>query len=90
MNKNRVQNTSNKVQSSISHTPEGTNTVRKRLIEVERSTTIEAHEASARSIELCTTPVARGGERVPEGSTGVSWILELCYCGYKPSGTSRD
>jgi hypothetical protein len=90
MNKNRVQNTSNKVQSSISHTPEGTNTVRIRLIGAERITSSEAHEASVVTIDLCTTPVARGGERVPEGSTGVSGILELCYCRYKPSGTSRD
>jgi hypothetical protein len=62
MLKNRVQNTSNKVQSSISHTPEGTNTARWRLTAAVRSTSKEGHDASACSKALCTTPVASGGE----------------------------
>ena len=57
-----VQNTSHKVQSSISHTPEGTDTVRDTLAGAVRVTIIEAHEASVCSIALCTTPVVRGGE----------------------------
>jgi hypothetical protein len=62
MNKNRVQNTSNKVQSSISHTPEGTNTENTRL-SVDVGTTIsEAHEATVSSTALCTIPVESGGE----------------------------
>jgi hypothetical protein len=62
MNKNRVQNTSNKVQSSISHTPEGTNTLRIRLIVGGRIAIREEQEASVCSIGLCTTPVASGAE----------------------------
>jgi hypothetical protein len=52
MNKNRVQNTSYKVQSSISHTPEGTNTARESLEAVVRIAIIEAHVASENIIIL--------------------------------------
>jgi hypothetical protein len=57
-----VQNTNIKVQVSISHTPEGTNTKRNNLIGEARSTRIKDHAASVSSIDLCTTPVGRGGE----------------------------
>jgi len=67
-----VQNTSIKVQVSISHTPEGTNTVRASLIGEARITIIKVHEASVGAIALCTTPVGSGGIRVPEGPTRVS------------------
>ena len=50
-----------KIQVSISHTPEGTNTVSTRLMVVGRSTISKVHGASAKSIELCTTPVGSGG-----------------------------
>jgi hypothetical protein len=58
----RVQNTKSKVQSSIRYTPEGTDTGRASLIDAAHETTSEVDVASARSIELCTTPVASGGE----------------------------
>jgi hypothetical protein len=57
-----VQNTSIKVQNSISHTPEGTDTVRGSLKVGVRVTIINVHAASVSSIDLCTTPVVRGGE----------------------------
>jgi hypothetical protein len=56
-----VQNTSIKVQVSISHTPEGTNTDQASLAAVGRKTIIKGHGASVRSTGLCTTPVVRGG-----------------------------
>jgi hypothetical protein len=46
---------------SISHTPEGTNTERKRLIVAALNTISKAHEESETSIDLCTTPVVSGG-----------------------------
>jgi len=49
-----------KIQVSISHTPEGTNTERIRLTGDARTTKNKVHVASGTSIELCTTPVARG------------------------------
>jgi hypothetical protein len=62
MLKNWIQSTSHKVQNSISHTPEGTDTVRD-ILEVDvRVTSIKDHEVSGWSIDLCTTPVASGGE----------------------------
>ena len=60
--KNWVQSTSIKVQVSISHTPEGTDTARARLSAVDRITIIKPHVASVVAIELCTTPVESGGE----------------------------
>jgi len=57
----RVQNTKSKVQSSISHTPEGTDTKRICLIVAERGTIIKVYAATVMSIESCTTPVASGG-----------------------------
>jgi hypothetical protein len=78
MLKNWIQSTSHKVQNSISHTPEGTNTANVPLKDVARNTINKAHGASARSNEICTTPVALGGGvRVPILPTGVSWVLEL-------------
>jgi len=57
------QNTSIKVQGSISHTPEGTNTERERLKGVgARITKIKVHVASGAAIGLWTTPVVSGGE----------------------------
>jgi hypothetical protein len=57
-----VQNTSIKVQVSISHTPEGTNTGRARLgAAAVRSTIIKEHDASESTKCLCTTPVGSGG-----------------------------
>jgi hypothetical protein len=58
-----VQNTSIKVQVSISHTPEGTNTERERLAGggAVRSTISKVHAASERTKCLCTTPVDSGG-----------------------------
>jgi len=51
-----------KVQVSISHTPEGTNTVRIRLIEAARTSHImKVHEPSGIRIGLCTTPVGTEG-----------------------------
>jgi len=77
-----------KVQVLISHTPEGTNTVRVRLTAGDRRTISKAHAVSGEATELCTTPVVSGGIRVPEGPTNVSWVLELSTSRYKPSGTS--
>ena len=57
-----IQSTSIKEQSSISHTPEGTDTESARLKGVERNTISKVHDASERSIDLCTTPVGRGGK----------------------------
>jgi len=57
----RVQNTSIKVQVSISHTPEGTDTKRKWLKVAARVTIIKEYAASGISKGLCTTPVASGG-----------------------------
>jgi len=45
----------------------------------------KVHVASDISIVLCTTPVVRGGVRVPEGPTKVSWVLKLPYTRNKPS-----
>ena len=57
-----VQNTSIKVQVSISHTPEGTNTSRESLGGDARTTrSTKGHEASVSSSTLCTTPVESGG-----------------------------
>ena len=58
----RVQNTSYKVQGSIRNTPEGTDTERSRLIGGAGVTIDELHVPSVKSIELCTSPVASGGE----------------------------
>ena len=58
------QSTSIKVQVSISHTPEGTNTVRVVLEVVARFPNAEVHEASEGSIVLGTTPVVSGGELI--------------------------
>jgi len=44
-----------KIQVSISHTPEGTNTKRESLGEGVRSAINKVHEASVKSIALCTT-----------------------------------
>ena len=53
-----------KIQVSISHTPEGTNTVCTRLRDEVRSTITKAHVASGEAIALCTTPVdSVGGTR---------------------------
>ena len=60
--KNWVQSTSIKVQVSISHTPEGTDTVRARLKDDVRTTITKVHAASEAAIALCTTPVVSGGE----------------------------
>jgi len=54
--------TINRVQVSISHTPEGTDTPRNWLKEVDSSTKIKDHVASVSSTVLCTTPVVIGGE----------------------------
>ena len=54
-----AQSTSIKIQSSISHTPEGTDTEHIRLIAVARIAKSKAHVASVSSIELSTTPVER-------------------------------
>ena len=62
MLKNWIQSTSHKVQNSISHTPEGTDTERVILSGDHRGTSIKAHAASVSSIDLCTTPVVIGGE----------------------------
>jgi hypothetical protein len=82
--KYKVQNTKFKIQSSISYTPEGTHAARSRLIVAVRIAIKKVHEASVSSIVLSTTPVESGGERVPKGSTRVSWVLELGDCRYKP------
>ena len=57
-----VQSTKSKIQSSISHTPEGTHAVRIRLIGVVRIARNKGHAASDSSKELSTTPVGSGGE----------------------------
>ena len=77
-----------KIQVSISHTPEGTDTDRVTPIAGAHDTTIKAHDASVSRKALCTTPVASGGEGIPKLSTCISWVLELCYCRYKPPSTS--
>ena len=79
-----VQNTKFKIQSSISHTPEGTHAARTRLRGVGRATISKDHAASVITSALSTTPVESGGERVPKGSTRESWVLKLGYCRYKP------
>jgi hypothetical protein len=79
-----VQSTKFKIQSSISYTPEGTHAGRNRLKAAGRDTITKVHAASDSSSGLSTTPVASGGERVPKGSTRVSWVLELGACRYKP------
>ena len=57
-----VQNTSYKVQNSISHTPEGTDTESIRLKAGGHATISKEHGESVGSIDLCTTPVESGGE----------------------------
>jgi hypothetical protein len=51
-----------KVQGSISHTSEGTDTGCGSLNACARNTISKSHEASASGIEICTTPVGSGGE----------------------------
>ena len=86
--KNEYQSTSIKVQVSISHTPEGTNTASTPLKVGVRKASMKDHEASANSTDLCTTPVDIAGVTIPKGPTAVSWVLELWSCWYKPSGAS--
>ena len=65
-----------KIQSSISHATEGTDTARARLIEVEaRATKTIANEVRIRSTKLRRRPIEGGGEGVPIGSTDKSWVL---------------
>ena len=61
------QSTSIKVQSSISHTPEGTNTEGVRLIVVVRATIIEGGVVRIRSIKLRRRPIIGGGELITNG-----------------------
>ena len=56
-----------KVQSSISHTPEGTNTEGARLIVEARATNIEGDEERNRSIKLRRRPIKGGGELITNG-----------------------
>ena len=51
-----------KIQVSISHTPEGTNTVRVGFTGAGPITIRKAYDASVICLGLCTTPVASGGE----------------------------
>ena len=69
------QSTSNKVQRSISHTPEGTDTAGERLIAGERIAISIVNTAGIRSINLRRRPIAGGGEGVPVGSTDITRIL---------------
>ena len=62
MLKNWIQSTSHKVQNSISHTPEGTDTVRDILNVDVPGTSIQGHAASGSSIGIITNPVGSGGE----------------------------
>ena len=56
-----------KVQSSISHTPEGTNPARVRLIDAGDTTIVKVLNARKRSIDLCRRPIAGGGELIKNG-----------------------
>ena len=73
--KNPLQNTSYKVQSSIGYTPEGTNPVRGRLTAAADATIAEVLSASISTTNLCRRPVEGGVKRVPVGSTDISWIV---------------
>ena len=66
-----------KVQSSIGHATEGTDTVRARLTAVARDTIRIENDARIRSINLRRRPIVVGGEGVPIGSTDVSGVLKL-------------
>ena len=69
------QSTSNKIQRSISYTPEGTNTEGVRLTAAaDRVNIIIANAARTRSTKLRRRPIAGGGG-VPFGFTGISGIL---------------
>ena len=67
-----------KVQVSISHTPEGTNTgvAADEGAELAYTTIRHIYAARVKRIYLCTTPVDSGGV-TPEGLTVVSWVLDL-------------
>ena len=69
------QNTKFKVQSSIGHATEGTDTARDRLIGDERATISKADDARNQRISLRRRPIAVGGEGVPIGYTDISWVL---------------
>jgi hypothetical protein len=73
--KNPLQNSSIKVQGSISHTPEGTNPVRVRLTAGADVAIAEVLNARKRSIDLCRRPIDSSVKRVPIGSTDISWIV---------------
>ena len=76
--KNPLQNSKFKVQSSISHTPEGTNPVGGvRLNAGAEATSIEVLPARSRSIELRRRPIGSSVKTVPMSSTDISWIIEL-------------
>jgi hypothetical protein len=75
MVKNPLQNTSFKVQVSISNAPEGSDTVRVRLTAGAEATIAKALAASIRSINLRRRPIEGAGETVPSGSTDVAWIV---------------
>ena len=53
--------------TSISHTPEGTNTEGARLIVEARATNIEGDEERNRSIKLRRRPIKGGGELITNG-----------------------
>jgi hypothetical protein len=69
-----LQSTKNKEQSSISHTPEGTNTATDGLSVTADVAIVEAQAASISRTDLCRRPVAAAGECVPLSSAAVSWI----------------
>jgi hypothetical protein len=71
--KNLLQSTRNKEQSSISHTPEGTNTDTAGLSETGEAAIAEAQDASISRTDLCRRPIAGGGG-IPLSSAAVSWI----------------
>jgi hypothetical protein len=74
MLKNRIQNTSIKVQSSISHTPEGTGTGLVLLAIAVPATTTEVNNPTVVEIHLAIGPVVTVSGRVPISSTRISWI----------------
>ena len=82
--KKRVQSTKNKEQSSISHTPEGTNTATEGLSATGEGANVEVQAASDSRTDLCRRPVGAAGESVPLSSTKISRIVELSNIGYKP------
>jgi hypothetical protein len=70
-----VQSSSFKIQGSISHTPEGTHTVRGRLTAAADVAIGEVLAASIGSINLRRRPIEGAGESVPLSSTKITRIV---------------